>query len=463
MSRVQIFQVHHQHPRQPKKLNLALLRLTHLVALSIFGTTLSSCTTQIINQESLPDVVDTTRVAPSRYDKILTLSIGVSDVRSSVEKLYGGKVVSWHPESSFATLGLSLTSANALKPSTKIIALEVNKNAIRPPETAALAASLGTTAWSSGWSAWGSGWSAFGAGTASSLTPTENQLIWAKIRLPQARALATNAGVGVTIAVIDSGIDLKHPVFQNRLVTSSDMFDWVDGDQIPQEVSGGTNEGYGHGTSVAGIVLQVAENAKIMPLRVLDSSGYGDVSNVAAAIDWAVAHGASVINLSLGADYLKSLDQTISSATGKGVFVIAASGNSGDTNVSFPANTAEGVSSTAGLRVGVGSVGLSDVKSTFSTFGTNLEMVAIGEQVYGPAPGNQLAAWSGTSMAAPMVSGGLALALGQRSFAGLTKNLGNDVVATADNVDSLNPNLTSGVLGAGRLNLERFIQKALTY
>jgi subtilisin family serine protease len=241
------------------------------------------------------------------------------------------------------------------------------------------------------------------------------------------------------------------------------MFDWIDGDSIPQEVAGSTNEGYGHGTSVAGIALQVAENAKIMPLRVLDSSGYGDVSNVAAAIDWAVAHGAQIINLSLGANYLKSLDQTISSATSKGVFVIAASGNTGDSNVAFPASDSEGLTSTAGMRIGVGSVGVTDVKSVFSTFGTNLEMVAIGEQVFGPAPGNQLAAWSGTSMATPMVSGGLALALGQRSYGAATKNLGVDVVNTADNVDALNSGLTPGVLGTGRLNLERFIQKALAY
>ena len=187
------------------------------------------------------------------------------------------------------------------------------------------------------------------------------------------------------------------------------------------------------------------------------------MSNVSAAIDWAVAHGAQVINLSLGADYLRSLDQIISSATSKGVFVIAASGNTGDTNINFPASASEGTSNTAGLRIGVGSVGVTDVKSAFSTYGFNLEMVANGEMVYGPAPSNQLAAWTGTSMATPMVSGGLALALGQRNYGVLTKNLGIDIVNTADNIDAKNSSLTVGVLGAGRLNLERFMQKTLTY
>lgn len=460
MNRVHLPQVQHQSKQLKSNQWMAL----HLVVLSILGATLSSCGTTATPIESDSSVTtDTTRVTPSRYDKILTVSIVATDLRSSVEKLYGGKVTTWHPESGFATLGLSTTVASALKPSSKIIALEANKNAIRLAETAATAKSLGVSTWSSGWSTWGSGWSVWGSGTGSSLTPTENQAIWSKIRLPQALALATNAGMGIKIAVIDTGIDLQHSAFQNRLVASSDMYDWIDGDQTPQEVAGGTNEGYGHGTSVAGIALQVAENAKIMPLRVLDSSGYGDVSNVAAAIDWAVAHGAQIINLSLGADYLKSLDQTISSATSKGVFVIAASGNTNDTNVTFPASVAEGATLTAGMRIGVGSVGLTDVKSVFSTYGTNLEMVAIGEQVYGPAPGNQLAAWSGTSMATPMVSGGLALALGQRSYGAATKNLGVDVVNTADNVDSLNSGLALGVLGTGRLNLERFIQKALMY
>jgi thermitase len=452
----------HQSDNQSRRLNFDRITVCNLVAIFAFGSMLSSCgTATISNQDSA--FIDTTRVAPTRYDKILTVSITSSDTRPSIEKLYGGKVVTWHPESAFATLGLSTTVANALKASTKIIALETNKNSIRPPETAKTAAALGTATWSSGWSTWGSGWSTWGTGLGSSLTPTENRAIWDKIRLPQARAIATNIGSGIKIAVIDTGIDLQHPAFQNRMVAASDMFDWIDGDSIPQEVSGGTNEAYGHGTSVAGIALQVAENAKIMPLRVLDSSGYGDVSNVASAIDWAVAHGAKIINLSLGADYLKSLDQTISSATSKGVFVIAASGNSGDTNVNFPASASEGLTSTAGFRIGVGSVGVNDVKSVFSTYGSNLEMVAVGELVYGPAPSNQLAAWSGTSMATPMVSGGLALALGQRDYGGLTKNLGTDLVNTADNVDAKNSSLAPGVLGVGRLNLERFMQKASTY
>jgi thermitase len=461
MNQTQSDQTEHQKDFQFKRLKSTTTIIFNLVTVCLVGAMLSSCGTPPNQDPSV--LIETTRVAPTRFDKILTVTIASGDLRSSVEKLYGGKIITWHPESSFATLGLSTTVANALKPSTKIIALEANKNSIRPPETAKNASALGLSAWGSGWSTWGSGWSVWGSGAGSSLTPTENQAIWDKIRLPQARAIATNIGAGIKIAVIDTGIDLQHPAFQGRMVAASDMFDWIDGDQTPQEVSGGTNEAYGHGTSVAGIALQVAENAKIMPLRVLDSSGYGDVSSVAAAIDWAVAHGAQVINLSLGADYLKSLDQTISSATNKGVFVIAASGNSGDTNVNFPASAAEGTSNTTAMRIGVGSVGVTDVKSVFSTYGSNLEMVAIGEWVYGPAPSNQLAVWSGTSMATPMVSGGLALALGQRDYGLFTKNLGLDLVNTADSVDGKNLGLTSGFLGTGRLNLERFMQKTLTY
>lgn len=98
----------------------------------------------------------------------------------------------------------------------------------------------------------------------------------------------------------------------------------------------------------------------------------------------------------------------------------------------------------------------------FSTYGTNLEMVAPGENVYGPAPGGQLAAWSGTSMAAPMVSGGLALAIGQRTYSATSyKTLAKDVPATADGIDALNTSLTAGSLGLGRLNLERYRTKVL--
>ena len=88
-------------------------------------------------------------------------------------------------------------------------------------------------------------------------------------------------------------------------------------------------------------------------------------------------------------------------------------------------------------------------------------MVAPGENIYGPYPENGAAAWSGTSMAAPMVSGSLALALGQKLRSGVTAaSLPDALIANTDNIDSLNTGL-AGQLGSGRLNIEKFLQNVL--
>jgi thermitase len=246
------------------------------------------------------------------------------------------------------------------------------------------------------------------------------------------------------------------------LVAGDQMWDFVDNDAVPQEVYvTSTSKGYGHGTSVAGIVAQVAPNAKIMPLRVLGPDGVGNTDAVVLAIDWAVSHGATVINLSLGTKYLASLSSEIDWATWEGVFVVCATGNTGDANVTFPASSSTYQGYSGDMTVGVGSSNLSDVKSSFSTYG-NVEMTAIGENVFTPAPGNRIARWNGTSMASPMVAGGFALALAERWYSWDSHlTLGTSMSSSADNIDKSNSKSLKGYLGFGRLNLERFLQVSL--
>ena len=110
--------------------------------------------------------------------------------------------------------------------------------------------------------------------------------------------LAPNLGEGVKVAVIDTGIDLDHPGFAGRLAPAGEWRDYVDGDDFPMDEPGGA--GFGHGTAVAGIIVQVAPNATILPIRVLAPDGRGDVDDVVTAIDHAITVGAQVINLSLG-------------------------------------------------------------------------------------------------------------------------------------------------------------------
>jgi thermitase len=196
-----------------------------------------------------------------------------------------------------------------------------------------------------------------------------------------------------------------------------------------------------------------------MPLRVLDASGEGDTADVIAAIDYAVAHGAKVINLSLGTDYDKSLDNTIKSATKAGVFVIASSGNTGDGNITYPASDALVKGSWGEMTLGIGSSDLNDKKSSFSTYGDSLEMTAIGEKISSPAPGGLMGVWNGTSMAAPMVSAGFALALGERAYKD-ARSVGKAMSSSSDTTNALNPNYYNQ-LGYGRLNLERFLSTVL--
>ena len=108
-------------------------------------------------------------------------------------------------------------------------------------------------------------------------------------------------GRGITVAVIDTGVDLDHPEFSGRIV---DGYDFVDGDTT-------ADDGNGHGTHVAGTIAGandgigitgVAYDAEIMPLRVLNDDGYGWTSDIISAVRWAADNDADVINLSLGGE-----------------------------------------------------------------------------------------------------------------------------------------------------------------
>jgi thermitase len=407
----------------------------------------------------------TAKLEPSSYvgggdfDQVQSVSISETDTPLSVMASTGGVIVAWHPEDGYAMVGLkSAVRLNGAKPPK---AYKTPENGPSWSEGWGVWGSgwnvwgSGTTSWGSGWTVWGSGQSSWGSGTLGNI-PAENAKIWQKIKLLESSKLAPRAGDGVKIAVIDSGIDMSHPAFQGALVSQTDMWDWVDADAVPQdEKGGGKDHGYGHGTAVAGIILQIAPKAKLMPLRVLDPKGEGDTANVIAAIDFAVAHGADVINLSLGTDYDKSLDNIIKSATKAGVFVIASSGNTGDGNITYPASDALVKGSWGEMSLGVGSSDLNDKKSSFSTYGDSLEMTAIGEKISSPAPGGLMGVWNGTSMAAPMVSGGFALALAERPFKNM-RSVGKAMSSSGDATDALNPGYVNQ-LGYGRLNLERFL------
>jgi thermitase len=448
-------------------------RATRVAIMVALGSlTLASCS----NLEAIPQE---NRVTESqKYDYVLSQKITSSESKGALETRLGGHAIVYRPEAGFAILGFRKGDAGLQNP--EIAArLEVNQGVMRSiaPKMRTNGMSVwsggmsvwsgGMSVWSGGMSVWSGGMSVWSGGMSvwsggQYLPIPQNTATWQKIRLEQGQNLATNRGSGVKVAILDSGMDYTHPAFGGGSVLTADMWDFVGNDAAPQEEGSAGQGAFGHGTNVAGIVLQVAPNSKILPLRVLAADGSGDISDVVSAVDYAVSKGVKVINLSLGADsHSQALEDTLSLAAAQGVYIVASAGNSDSNNVTYPAADFSNDSTTSGaFGLSVGSVNSSDAKSSFSNFGTiakPLEIVAPGESVYAPAPGGMMSHWSGTSMAAPMVSGALALALGESlnvSGGALTTKVKTKVDGIyAGGLNAAYVNL----LGQGRLNLEQFI------
>jgi subtilase family protein len=222
-------------------------------------------------------------------------------------------------------------------------------------------------------------------------------------------------GAGVVVAVLDTGIDPVHPVFADRLVPGFDLVDLVDQDGGPwerrdglnQDGQGAPDDGFGHGTAVAGLVLAAAPEALIMPVRVLDTEGRGTAAEVAIEIRRAVDAGAHVINLSLGTDtFSVVLSDAVAYAHDHGVVVVAAAGNDGDKNgVEYPASE-RGV-------VAVTALGAAGRRTRFANGNRRTTTVAApGTALVTTYPGGRWAKATGTSFATALASGGAALAIG---------------------------------------------------
>jgi subtilisin family serine protease len=282
--------------------------------------------------------------------------------------------------------------------------------------------------------------------------PGAGQYAAPAVNLAAAQQLST--GSGVTVAVLDTGVQLDpgpHPLLGSSLVPGIDL---VDGDVLPAETRNGIDddgdglidEGIGHGTHVAGIVHQVAPGAKIMPVRILDDDGSGTTWNAAEGMFWAAQHGAKVINMSLGTHgspgVLRDAVQAVSAA---GVLVVAAAGNDGKDRTMYPAAAPEAIA--------VGSVGAGDVVSTFSNFGRWVDVVAPGENIHSSYafPAGSYASNSGTSMATPWVAGEAAMLLSHNP--GLSPAAASAAISGgAHSVDAANPSKI-GLVGAGRIDL----------
>lgn len=251
---------------------------------------------------------------------------------------------------------------------------------------------------------------------------------WNTQALGLTQAHAVTSGSGVTVAVLDTGVDATHPALAGRIVGGVDL---VDADADPSEVGSSADAGYGHGTMVASLVAQVAPGARILPIRVLDPQGRGNLWVLAEGLlravdpdgDPATADGAQVINLSLGTtERTELLDQFLEIAScsapggdyddddddercaaGGGALIVSAAGNTGDSTPIYPAAEDEDGALAVAASTAAGTL------ADFSTRGDWVQLAAPGQDIYGAVPGNRWAVWSGSSMAAPMVAGAAAL------------------------------------------------------
>ncbi|HWH33561.1 MAG TPA: S8 family serine peptidase [Egibacteraceae bacterium] len=251
---------------------------------------------------------------------------------------------------------------------------------------------------------------------------------WGLDRLHAEQAWTSTQASGQKVAVVDTGVDAAHPDLAGVVLSGYDAFT-PGGD--------GRNDANGHGTHVAGIVAAVSGNgigveglarsAKILPVKVLQDDGSGYSSDVAEGILWAIANGATVVNLSLGSpNTSSSVDAAIEQAIQKGVVVVAASGNEGAKGnpVMWPAALPEVVS--------VGAIDSTDQRASFSGHGDWLDLVAPGVQIASTMSGEYMYS-SGTSMAAPFVSATAALV--RTRYPSLTPpQLADHLLATAEDL-----------------------------
>jgi subtilisin family serine protease len=348
---------------------------------------------------------------------LLTVPVAGSDSRESVAQRYGGEVIAWLEDKAILKLSSQATAALSERGvSLQNITLQPNPT-VQSPATALGFNSWagGFNSWAGGFNSWAGGWNSWAGGTSTiPALPSENRFQFMLTKVPQAQALSRNFGQGIKVAVIDTGIDLNHPQFVGRLAPASEHYDFVSNDAIPQEVAGSM---YGHGTGVASLILQVAPRATILPIRVLNGDGVGNTADVISAIQRAINMNAQIINLSLGTTENNSALQTIiNSATSQGRYVIASAGNTGDSNITFPAAWAKSGTNQKFL-LSVGSVSSALTMSLFSCSGTALEFLAPGALIAGAYPDNRFAYYTGTSFAAPQVSGALALAMSDTNWA----------------------------------------------
>jgi subtilisin family serine protease len=272
----------------------------------------------------------------------------------------------------------------------------------------------------------------------------------------------TSTGTGkIVVAVIDSGMAYNHPDLKANV--------WHD---TTDPASAGITVGYnfvsnnanpaddnGHGTHVSGIIGAVGDNrvgvtgvdwhVQLMPLKFLDSSGSGYTSNAVRAMNFAVNHGAKIVNASFGGGpYDSAMAAAIANARAHGVIVVTAAGNDGTDNDTTPEYPA---SYSSDNLISVAAIDQTDHLAGFSDYGKSVTIAAPGVGILSTLPNGKYGSYSGTSMAAPFVTGALALVWDDHPTWTYKQ-----VIAAVENTADRLPALT-GKVATGKLDLAKAI------
>lgn len=286
------------------------------------------------------------------------------------------------------------------------------------------------------------------------------------IYLDEAQAFSTGDPL-ITVAVLDTGVDLGHRELRGTLQDGFDFVNILDGTQefIGDflEADAVPDDEVGHGTHVAGIVAGKGNNmpqgvvprCKIIPVRVLAAMekqgrriGAGLIENINAGVKYAVDQGADVINMSLGVKHEGGglpHREVIDYAHRKGVTIVAASGNDGQQEMYYP-----GAFKTV---IAVGAMDAAGNVADFSTYGDQVSFIAPGVDVYSTSLDDDYAFSTGTSHAAPFVTGAVAMLKSYARKQGRTltdAQIKHVLKHTSDKIDS---NFKHRKAGYGRLNL----------
>jgi subtilisin family serine protease len=265
-----------------------------------------------------------------------------------------------------------------------------------------------------------------------------------------------STGDPVKVGVIDTGIDLKHPDLQANIKGGYNAINlWKS-----------PNDDNGHGTHVAGIiaalnnsigVIGVGPNIDLYAIKVLNAAGSGYLSDVIEGLEWAVANGMQVVNMSLGTSQdVQSFHDAISKTYGAGVTIVAAAGNSGGA-VSYPAAYPE--------VIAVSATDENNQIASWSSRGPEVDLAAPGVNIYSTYKGSTYKTLNGTSMAAPHVTGAAALVIDTKRC-----DLDSDGNCTPAEVqqrleqtaiDLGNPG-KDNLYGAGLVNVYQALTKPLT-